>query len=145
MIGCLVLGGMLKSLLLDQENALQSMDAEMLREVYPELLKRLDDSNDQIRAAVCKVFETFFQLMSSIPKWSDSVYQYIIKTLFIHLDDPNPEMQAAMNDVLNRAVHVSPMVFYKEAQSAGQKSTHPRACEELARLAQTLASNDEPM
>jgi len=70
------------------------------------------------------------------------VYVYIIKHLFVHLDDPSEDMQKAMTEVLRVAVHVHPASFLAEARTAEGKSCHPRACKELACLAETLQSVD---
>jgi dynein assembly factor 5 len=129
MIACLVLSCTLSELQAE-------ISSEQLREVYPELLKRLDDSNDKIRSAVCEALATFFRCLP--PKWSRSLYEYILRTLFVHLDDPNPEIQQGIYSVLEAAVHQDYETFIHEAQMAGAKSSHPRLCEELARLAESL-------
>merc|ERR1712196_109106 len=79
------------------------------------------------------------------PKWSRSLYEYILRTLFVHLDDPNPEIQQGIYRVLEAAVHQDYAAFMQEAKAAAVKSAHPRMCEELLRLSQTLmkASLDE--
>merc|ERR1711970_588590 len=112
------------------------ISAEQLREVYPEMLKRLDDSNDKVRTAVCEALTEFFKCMP--PKWSRSLYEYILRTLFVHLDDPNPEIQQGIYGVLEAAVHQDYAAFITEAKAAAAKSAHPRMCEELLRLAQSL-------
>ena len=67
-----------------------TFDREDYIELYPELLKRLDDAQDGIRIETCKCFEVFFdQLMDP---WSSSLYDYTIKTIFIHLDDANEKI-----------------------------------------------------
>jgi len=111
-----------------------------LREIYPELLKRLDDSNDAIREEVCKTFIVFFSALPA--KWSNSLYEYILRNLFIHLDDPSPTMQSAVEAVLETAMHHEPSVFVNEARTAAGKSVHPRCCEELLRIAQNLLSSE---
>lgn len=116
------------------------INGEQLREIYPELLKRLDDSNDKIRAVTCEALSMFFKCMP--PKWSKSLYEYILKSLFVHLDDPNPEIQRGIHGVLEVAVHQDYAAFIQEAQIAMGKSAHPRACEELMRLADTLMKAD---
>jgi dynein assembly factor 5 len=118
------------------------INSEQLREIYPELLKRLDDSNDKIRMAVCEALGVFFKCLP--PKWSRSLYEYILRTLFVHLDDPNPDIQSGIYTVLEAAVHQDYETFTREAQTAAAKSSHPRMCEELARLAGVLrqASGD---
>merc|ERR1719221_21922 len=129
MLACLVLSCTLIELQAE-------ISGEQLREVYPELLKRLDDSNDKIRVAVCEALSVFFKCLP--PKWSRSLFEYILRTLFVHLDDPNPEIQQGIYGVLEAAVHQDYETFIREAQVAAAKSAHPRLCEELARLADSL-------
>merc|ERR1712078_485900 len=117
MIACLVLACMLQDMQAE-------ITAEQLREVYPEVLKRLDDSNDKIRTVVCEALSVFFKCLP--PKGSRSLYEYILRTLFVHLDDPNPEIQQAIFGVLQVAVRQNYETFLHEAQAAGAKSTHPR-------------------
>merc|ERR1712118_399612 len=96
MIACLVLACLLNDMQAE-------ITAEQLLEVYPEMLKRLDDSNDKIRTVVCEALSVFFKCLP--PKWSRSLYEYILRTLFVHLDDPNPEIQQGIYGVLEAAVH----------------------------------------
>ncbi|CAK9015368.1 Dynein axonemal assembly factor 5 (HEAT repeat-containing protein 2) [Durusdinium trenchii] len=129
MIACLVLSCTLGDLQAE-------INGEQLREVYPELLKRLDDSNDKIRVAVCEALDVFFKCLPH--NWSRTLFEYILRNLFVHLDDPNPEIQQGIYTVLQSAVHQDYQTFLKEAQSAAAKSSHPRLCEELVRLAESL-------
>merc|ERR1712217_804525 len=129
MIACLVLSCTLRQLQAE-------ISSEQLREIYPELLKRLDDSNDKIRASVCDALSVFFKCLP--PNWSRSLYEYILHTLFVHLDDPSPEIQQGIFGVLEAAVHHDYTAFLREAQMARAKNSHPRLCEELARLAESL-------
>jgi dynein assembly factor 5 len=133
LIACLVLACLLSELQAE-------ISAEQLREVYPEMLKRLDDSNDKIRAVVCEALSVFFKCLP--PKWSRSLYEYILRTLFVHLDDPNPEIQQGIYGVLETAVHQDYAAFAAEARVAVAKSAHPRMCEELLRLSQSLQQAD---
>jgi dynein assembly factor 5 len=129
MIACLVLACLLQEMQAE-------ITAEQLREVYPEMLKRLDDSNDKIRTVVCEALSVFFKCLP--PKWSRTLYEYILRTLFVHLDDPNPEIQQGIYGVLEAAVHQDYAAFIGEAKAAAAKSSHPRMCEELLRLSQSL-------
>merc|ERR1712217_487781 len=129
MIACLVLSCTLRQLQAE-------ISSEQLREIYPELLKRLDDSNDKIRASVCEALSVFFKCLP--PNWSRSLYEYILRTLFVHLDDPSPEIQQGIFGVLEAAVHHDYTAFLREAQMARAKNSHPRLCDELARLAESL-------
>lgn len=129
MIACLILCSTLEELQ-------GEISGDQLREVYPELLKRLDDSNDKIRVAVCEALTTFFRCLP--PNWSRSLFEYILRTLFVHLDDPNVEIQQGIYKVLETAVHQDHETFLVEARAAAAKSSHPRLCEELGRLAENL-------
>jgi len=60
-------------------------DSEDYKEIYPELLKRLDDSQDGIRIATAETFCLFFKYLPD--PWSASLYDYTVKNIFIHLDD----------------------------------------------------------
>jgi len=42
-------------------NVFLSFPAEMLHQIYPELLKRMDDSSDEIRIVVTKTFLAYFK------------------------------------------------------------------------------------
>jgi len=66
----------------------EDLDFDDFREIYPDLLKRLDDAQDGIRIETAKNFELFFELVPN--PWSSSLYEYSVKNIFIHLDDPNP-------------------------------------------------------
>jgi len=129
MIACLVMSCTMADLQAE-------INGEQLREIYPELLKRLDDSNDKIRVAVCEALACFFKCLPH--NWSRTLFEYILRTLFVHLDDPNIEIQQGIYAVLESAVHQDYTTFAREAQTAALKSSHPRLCEELARLAESL-------
>lgn len=66
-------------------------ECNVFRELYPELLKRLDDSNDVVRVATCKCFVSYFKALPA--EWSGSLFRYIVSSLFIHLDDPERLVQ----------------------------------------------------
>lgn len=72
------------------ERIKDDIEHEVFKEIYPELLKRLDDAQDGIRVEAAKTFELFFELLPV--KWSNSLYDYCVKNIFIHLDDSNPEI-----------------------------------------------------
>lgn len=55
------------------------------KQMYTELLKRLDDAQDGIRIECCKCFEVFFEYLPE--NWSNTLYEYTIKNIMIHLDD----------------------------------------------------------
>lgn len=55
----------------------KDMEHDGFHEIYPELLKRLDDAQDGIRIEACKAFEVLFEHIRD--PWSSSLYPYTIK------------------------------------------------------------------
>lgn len=95
------------------------MDHEGWINIYPELLKRLDDAQDGIRLETCKAFEIFFD---NIPtEWSSSLYPYTVKQIFIHIDDPNQQIQNAIVSVLQKATRVQTDDFISIARDSESK------------------------
>jgi len=80
------------------ENTKHHLDHDCMKEIYEQLLKRLDDAQDGIRIETAKTFELFFELLPE--NWSNSLYDYAIKGIFIHLDDNNVEVRDAIVKVL---------------------------------------------
>jgi len=98
------------------------LDREGFQEIYPELLKRLDDAQDGIRIETCKAFEVFF---AHVPDpWSSSLYPYTVKQIFIHIDDPNQQIQQAIVQVLAKASRVQTDDFIEIARDCETKFSH---------------------
>ena len=109
------------------------LDSENYIEIYPELLKRLDDAQDGIRIETAKAFEVFFD---QIPDpWSTSLYSYTVKQIFIHLDDQSLEIQKAITTVLQKAARVQTDDFIEIAEDCASKFAHPVLCQNLAQHA----------
>ena len=107
----------------------EEFDAEDYKEIYPELLKRLDDSQDGIRIATAETFNVFFKYLPD--PWSSSLYDYTIKTIFIHLDDQNSDIQKAIRSVLLSAARVQTEKFLEIADEQQEKFQHPSVIKSL--------------
>jgi hypothetical protein len=64
-----------------------NIDSKYFHEVYPSLLKRLDDNTDPIRIESAIALTKLFKAVDGFP--SDSSVQYILNQLFIHFEDKN--------------------------------------------------------
>ena len=77
---------------------------------------------------------------------SDSTFEYVCQTLFIHLDDKNEDVQAAVFKTLEFAGSIRPNIVYAEVRLAQQacksksKQKFPRLCEKLIELLQAAAA-----
>ncbi|XP_070187800.1 dynein axonemal assembly factor 5-like isoform X2 [Littorina saxatilis] len=82
----------------------QSLDQDRLHNLYPELLKRLDDSSDEIRVMVTKTFLAYFDCFRG--DYEVGLYrahlEAMYKGLLVHLDDPEAKIQEAVLKVLER-------------------------------------------
>lgn len=73
-----------------------------ISDLYPKLLKRLDDSSDIIRIAIAHTLEMFLQAGGASSSggsnrscYSSTMIDYTLDQLFIHLDDHNPIIQVS--------------------------------------------------
>ena len=75
-----------------------SLDHDRLHNMYPDLLKRMDDSSDDVRVAVAHTFQAYFNCFEN--DYDVSLYkahlEAIYKGLLVHLDDPEPRIQEAV-------------------------------------------------
>mmetsp|Transcript_32280 Transcript_32280/g.60136 ORF Transcript_32280/g.60136 Transcript_32280/m.60136 type:complete len:1050 (+) Transcript_32280:61-3210(+) len=113
---------------------------QAVQDLYPRLLKRLDDSDDTIRVAICDTFKSF---MLCAPKevYRGTMITYTLDQLFIHLDDPDPKIQKCIFDVLlHIAEHVDAPLVLKKANANVQSHRSPVMCETVIRAVKKLTS-----
>lgn len=108
----------------------EKLDNEALLEIYPLALKRLDDSQDKNRIQVCKTLKIFFEVCLKV-SLSDSIFDYIIKSALIHLDDPNIEVRNSVYSFLKIAKEVNKENFLKQAKESLQYFNHPDLLQKL--------------
>jgi HEAT-like repeat len=82
-------------------NPTGALGEEPVRELYPELLKRLDDSNDSVRKAVCATLAAFFRATPP-GNVKGTVLDYSSDQLLVHLDDQDPAVQVRYLPLTNR-------------------------------------------
>ena len=102
--------------------------------LYPELLKRLDDSNDDVRRTICATIAVYFHAPAP-GAFSSTCYGYMIDTLLIHLDDPEEEMQKCVLGTLEAAIEIVPEIVAMKATKAVDSHRDGEMAEELAEKA----------
>ncbi|KOO31762.1 heat repeat-containing protein 2 [Chrysochromulina tobinii] len=113
------------------------LENERMRKLYPELLKRLDDASDVVRLQVCGTLVAYLRSARYSPMWDDvhnldkSNYQYLLRGLLVHLDDPSPEIQQAMFAVLEVALNLDPPVFAAEVVAVRERHRSTKLCDRL--------------
>ena len=95
------------------ERIKDDLEHDDFKAIYEQLLKRLDDAQDAIRIETAKTFELFFELLPV--QWSNSLYDYTIKGIFIHLDDQNEDVRNAITKVLRKGCRIRPDTFMEIA------------------------------
>ena len=81
---------------------------EQCRLVYPELLKRLDDSSNTVRASICAALTGFVQHKGQ--SLDEGNATYLVNGMLIHMDDVDPVIQEAICTVLQSMAACNPGV-----------------------------------
>lgn len=100
-----------------------------LRELYPMLLERLDDSQDAIRLKIAAAINVFFSCRYI--KLSESTLDYVISALFIHFDDNSEDIRSAIYSSLKHAALVAPKVVLRHSENNLGRMKHKEQCREL--------------
>ncbi|ELU05823.1 hypothetical protein CAPTEDRAFT_167239 [Capitella teleta] len=115
------------------------LDQHFLHNLYPDLLKRLDDSSDNIRRAMCATLMDYFDCFES--GFNVNLYrahlEEMYKGLMVHLDDPDSSIQDAVLDVLKKASHIEPSHLMQEIDSVRHKHRSTKYCDDLAAYIQS--------
>jgi len=94
---------------------------EKRRCVYPEILKRMDDSRDDVRVAAARCARRFFANATPVD-WDETNCVYFLKPLAVHMDDPNESVRNAVLDAFLAAAEKKPAVLIEALTPA--KETH---------------------
>jgi hypothetical protein len=62
-----------------------------MRDLYPSLIERLDDSQDPIRKKATQAINIFFHCPAL--KKAQTIFEYVLQAVFIHFDDHNEDIQ----------------------------------------------------
>jgi len=84
--------------LFSNNDAIRTIDNDRLHKSYPDLLKCLDDTSDDIRLAICSTLNSYIQAFDE--NFNIELYRShledIAKVLLIHMDDQNSQVQNAV-------------------------------------------------
>ena len=141
---------------------------ETLHALYVVLLKRLDDSSDEIRIATTRVFIAYLACFSddrplereAVPEaqqeatrtaaavaagacWYDRVLyaahlEELYRSLLVHLDDREPSVQRAVHEALTAAAPLDPARLIAEIERVRTKHRTAFYCDSLSRLCEQL-------
>jgi len=113
-----------------------SFDVDQLHVIYPEVLKRMDDSSDQIRILTTKTLSAFFK---SLPTNYDREFyrvhlEFIFRTLLVHMDDSHKDVQEAVFNCLKDGLIIHPGLLKIQVEDVVNKHHRKTFCEELIKM-----------
>lgn len=116
-----------------------SFDADRLNLLYPELLKRMDDSSDEIRVITTKAFSVYFKCFVH---YDIELYKLHLEAMFkgllIHLDDPDKNIQDSVLVALKDAGHIHPRLLRSKLNEVRHKHRLSLYCNELEKYIDTV-------
>ncbi|KAJ8346050.1 hypothetical protein SKAU_G00302430 [Synaphobranchus kaupii] len=112
---------------------------DSLNTIYPELLKRADDSSKEVRmAALCALRCWFSCVGESYDRHTYcSHLQLLFQQLLLHMDDPESSVQDHVLDVLKAGSSVYPELLRQEVEAARDKQRNPFHCDQLLQVRDT--------
>ncbi|XP_042361506.1 dynein axonemal assembly factor 5-like [Plectropomus leopardus] len=110
-----------------------SLHPEALNKIYPELLKRLDDSSEEVRSVALQALGLW---LSSLTKdYSPELFaphlQLLFQQLLLHLDDPDSSVQDQVLEILKKGSSVHPALLKREVDAVRDKQRSPLYCDQL--------------
>ncbi|KAL0993430.1 hypothetical protein UPYG_G00107790 [Umbra pygmaea] len=117
-----------------------NLHADALNKIYPEVLKRLDDSSEEVRGVA---FRTLGQWLASLGKdYNTQLYgqhlKFLFQQLLLHLDDPESHVQDTVLEVLKTGSAVHPVLLKQEVEAVKDKQRSPICCDQLLQHIQSL-------
>ncbi|XP_059204870.1 dynein axonemal assembly factor 5-like [Centropristis striata] len=110
-----------------------SLHPEALNKVYPELLKRLDDSSEDVRSVALQALGLW--LCSLTKEYNPELFaahlQLLFQQLLLHLDDPDSSVQDQVLEILKKGSSLHPALLKKEVEAVRDKQRSPLYCDQL--------------
>lgn len=120
--------------LLEKLSCIEPPNYDMLHSIYPHLLTRLDDNEDDIRLMVTNVFLAYFDALNP-RKYDVGLFrahlEALYKGLVIHLDDQEVKIQKAVFDVLMTAGLLDKGLLITELERVMHKHRRQNYCKLL--------------
>jgi hypothetical protein len=112
---------------------LPPQELDLFRDLYPELLKRLDDSQDPVRIEACACLGGLFLRVGQEQRLlSTSSVAYILKSLLVHLDDPSEAVASAVTAACTAASASCEAQLVRQEIAAGEaRASRPRRFADL--------------
>ncbi|KAF7220950.1 dynein axonemal assembly factor 5 [Nothobranchius furzeri] len=123
-----------------------SLHHEALNKIYPELLKRLDDSSEEVRGIALQAVGLWLSSLTTDynPELCAPHLQLLFQQLLLHLDDPNSSVQDQVLEILKKGSSVHPALLRREAEAVRDKHRSPVRCDLLLQHISSLPTETSP-
>ncbi|XP_030591867.1 dynein assembly factor 5, axonemal [Archocentrus centrarchus] len=110
-----------------------SLHYEALNKIYPELLKRLDDSSEEVRGVALQAVGLWLSNLTKDynPELCAPHLQLLFQQLLLHLDDPDSSVQDRVLEILKKGSSVHPALLKEEVAAVRDKQRSPAYCDQL--------------
>ncbi|KAM9391919.1 dynein axonemal assembly factor 5 [Pholidichthys leucotaenia] len=106
---------------------------DILNKIYPELLKRLDDSSKEVRHNALQALGLWLSSLTKnySPELCAAHLQLLFQQLLLHLDDPDSSVQDQVLETLKKGSSVDPVLLQREVEAVRDKHRTPHYCDQL--------------
>ncbi|KAF1379499.1 hypothetical protein PFLUV_G00176680 [Perca fluviatilis] len=110
-----------------------SLHPEALNKIYPVLLKRLDDSSEEVRSVALQALGLWLSSLTKDynPEFFAPHLQLLFQQLLLHLDDPDSSVQDQVLEILKKGSSVHPGLLKREVEAVRNKQRSPLYCDQL--------------
>ena len=108
-----------------------ALGRDFVLDIYADLVKRLDDSNDSVRKSACEALLSFVKSGIKPDALMSTALEYTTDALLVHLDDADADVQSKVLAILIEVIKFDPAKV--EAKAHAARSTHrsPTLCDEI--------------
>nr|XP_046271608.1 dynein axonemal assembly factor 5-like [Scatophagus argus] len=119
-----------------------SLHPDALNKIYPELLKRLDDSSEEVRSVALQALGLWLSCLTKDynAELCAPHLQFLFQHLLLHLDDPESSVQDQVLEVLKKGSSVHPALLKREAEAVRDKQRSPLYCDRLLQHISSLST-----
>jgi len=116
---------------------------DVLHKIYMDLIKRMDDSNDEIRKLTARTWLEYFKCMDQ--NYDEVLYkahlEEIFSSLLVHMDDNDCELQLIVKTALIEGGKLSSKVLNEEIAKVKHKHRTSSFCDEIIQYFKSMNTN----
>ncbi|XP_028267789.1 dynein assembly factor 5, axonemal [Parambassis ranga] len=110
-----------------------SLHHEALNKIYPELLKCLDASSEEVRDVALQALGLWFSSLTDNynPELCAPHLQLLFQQLLLHLDDPDSSVQDQVLEILKKGSSIHSALLKTEVEAVRDRQRTPVYCDQL--------------